>query len=237
MARSSGTRSLGPSAGGTNTSGSGNTGGSGSVTVGGSNTNSNIIISSPNGGSINLVTTGTINVTSTNSQFISKGQHNVGSFATTLGNDYIGGQLTLDNGTVVTIDGYDLPVGANPAVDPYLFSTTAQRKEASAYFAGGVGIEQDLSVGGFIYGRIAQSNTATTSSQLIVLSTNSDKNFYITFTDILNSSGRPLWGDNSSTYVFSSSTGWFIILTTENYLRIEYTLRQQTLPIQLAQAP
>lgn len=52
-------------------------------------------------------------------------------------------------------------------------STTLERQLASAYFAGGVGIEQDLSVGGFIYGRIAYASSATTSSNLIVKSTQS----------------------------------------------------------------
>jgi hypothetical protein len=71
------------------------------------------------------------------------------------------------------------PNGGPPiSIDQTEFSTTAQRKLAQAYFGGGVGIEKDLSVGGFIYGRIAAANTATTSSNIVVLKTNADELFF-----------------------------------------------------------
>jgi hypothetical protein len=82
-------------------------------------------------------------------------------------------------GSVVNTIGQDSGVPA----DQSLFSTTAQRKLASAYFSGGIGIEKDLAVGGFIYGRIAAANTATTSSNISVLKTNEDATFYPLFTD------------------------------------------------------
>ncbi len=69
-------------------------------------------------------------------------------------------------------------------IDQSNFSTTDQRKAAQAYFSGGVGIEKDLAVGGFIYGRIAAANTATTSSNLVVLKTNADEEFFPLMTDI-----------------------------------------------------
>ena len=61
------------------------------------------------------------------------------------------------------------------------YSTTAQRQLASVYMSGGVGIEKDLSVGGFIYGRISEALTATTSTQLLVLPNNDDNFYYPTF--------------------------------------------------------
>ena len=74
--------------------------------------------------------------------------------------------------------------GADPVnIDQTLYSTTDQRKLASAYFPGGVGIEKDLAVGGFIYGRIAAANSATTSTFIHVLTTNSNATFYPMFTD------------------------------------------------------
>ena len=78
------------------------------------------------------------------------------------------------------------PQGANDPVggiDQKDYSTTDQRKNAQAYFAGGVGIEKDLAVGGFIYGRIAAANTATTATNITVLKTNDDAVFYPIMTD------------------------------------------------------
>ena len=94
-----------------------------------------------------------------------------------------------------------LPLGQNSTIpaDQSLFSTTAQRKLASAYFSGGVGIEKDLAVGGFIYGRIAAANTATTSSNIAVLETNEDATFYPLFTDEtgLIQQGAQIYADNT----------------------------------------
>jgi hypothetical protein len=67
--------------------------------------------------------------------------------------------------------------------DQTLFSTTNERQLASVYVPGGVGIEKDLAVGGFIYGRIAAANSATTSSNIVVLKTNEDTVYYPLFTD------------------------------------------------------
>ena len=76
-----------------------------------------------------------------------------------------------------------------------IFGSPAQRQVGGAYFAGGVGIEKDLNVGGYIYGRVALANT---SSQLIIGSTNTDKSFYLTFTEELNSAdGSILYGDDN----------------------------------------
>jgi len=56
-----------------------------------------------------------------------------------------------------------------------IYDSAINRKKAGTYFAGGVGIEKDLNVGGIIYGRI---ETANTSFTLVVTSTNIDQNFY-----------------------------------------------------------
>ena len=59
-----------------------------------------------------------------------------------------------------------------------MYDTEAHRRTAAVYLAGGMGIEKDLNVGGRIYGRI---ETANTSFQLVVTSTNVDLVFYPLF--------------------------------------------------------
>jgi len=125
------------------------------------------------------------------------------------------GNITVDNGNIIVSKGQvligitsvNVPTSAthnvgtlvNPNGDergPYdqtLYSTSAQRQLASAYFAGGVGIEKDLVVGGFIYGRIASALTATTSSQILILPTNDNNTYYPTFT--LNPGNAQLYVD------------------------------------------
>lgn len=95
------------------------------------------------------------------------------------------GVVVLVRNNSANVGNVSNPSGGDPLypIDQSLFSTTAQRKLAQAYFDGGVGIEKDLAVGGFIYGRIAAANTATTSSNIAVLETNEDQNYYPIFTD------------------------------------------------------
>jgi len=75
----------------------------------------------------------------------------------------------------------------NPTGDPHwpddgtYFNTQAERKEAGAYFSGGVGIEKDLSVGGIIYGRVSNANTATTSTQLSINTSDNNQPYYLLF--------------------------------------------------------
>ena len=91
------------------------------------------------------------------------------------------------------------PLGNDPLApaDQSLYSTTDQRKLAEAYFSGGMGIEKDLAVGGFIYGRIAAANTATTASSISLLVVNNDQTYYPVFTDAegLTIQGAQLYGD------------------------------------------
>ena len=136
------------------------------VTV--TSTNGNVEVSSLTG-DINLTVAdgGSIIVTTVGGNtppatvVFSSGAHNVGSI------DQLAG------GDPTSIDG----VGATA-----IYSTPEQRQLASAYFPGGVGIEKDLAVGGFIYGRIAQANTATTSSFIVVQDKNDAVPYRLLFT-------------------------------------------------------
>lgn len=71
---------------------------------------------------------------------------------------------------------------SNPYLRPYdptdIYGTVGQRQAGAVYVAGGVGIEKDLNVGGFIYGRI---ETANTSLSINVTATNVDQVLYPTF--------------------------------------------------------
>ena len=59
-----------------------------------------------------------------------------------------------------------------------MYDTPTHRTGAALYVAGGVGIEKDLNVGGFIYGRIETANTALS---VVVTATNNDIDYYPTF--------------------------------------------------------
>lgn len=89
----------------------------------------------------------------------------------------------------------------NPFDIPYdpgnIYDSKNNRTKASAYFPGGIGIEKDLNVGGFIYGRIS---IAVTSTQIVVTATNADAVFYPTFVPQLNVLGVPVNADNQGTF-------------------------------------
>lgn len=88
----------------------------------------------------------------------------------------------------------------NPYGRPYdpgdIYGSEAQRREASVYVTGGVGIEKDLNVGGFIYGRI---ETAVTTTFVEVTTTNIDNNFYLIFVSAPQND-NPLLADNTGDY-------------------------------------
>ena len=131
---------------------------------------------------------------------------NVGTNLNPTALNYVNGTLTVGGTTVSVIDGYNLPPGGAS-----VFSTTAERLAAGTYFAGGVGIEQDLSVGGIIYGRISQAATATTSSQLLVLSTKANDEFYPAFTNKIiahnSSTGASNTQDVGYNYLYGDTSG------------------------------
>jgi len=85
---------------------------------------------------------------------------------------------------------YDTSDHRKQSIDPL----TGNLVQTALYVAGGVGIEKDLNVGGYIYGRISQ---ATTSAQLTVTATNIDKTFYPIFADSVTSPGSIIYGDNT----------------------------------------
>ena len=91
------------------------------------------------------------------------------------------------------LDVYNAPYGDQAAIE----TQKNLRKEGAAYFPGGVGIEKDLNVGGYIYGRITYSVTTT---QIIVTATNVDATFYPTFVRELGITGVPLHADNSGSW-------------------------------------
>ena len=102
--------------------------------------------------------------------------YNLGTSSTYWKNFYVG------TGTIVSTANVDNKYGRlfNP-LD--LYDTTARRTKGALYVAGGVGIEKDLNVGGFIYGRIETANTALS---VVVTATNVDIEYYPTF--VLNTS-------------------------------------------------
>jgi hypothetical protein len=75
-----------------------------------------------------------------------------------------------------------------------IYDSEANRRLASVYVAGGVGIEKDLNVGGRIYGRIEIANT---SFQLVITATNVDQVFHPLFA--LNAGEQFVYVDNTGT--------------------------------------
>ena len=153
--------------------------------------------------------TGTKNITpntSNTDQTVSAPSGDVRVITSNTGQLYVSATVEADSANVNNPFEYSYDPGD-------IFGTKEQRTAGGAYFAGGVGIEKDLNVGGYIYGRVALANT---SSQLIIGPNNDDGDFYLTFTDELNSAdGSMLYGDNSGAgggLVYNPSLGK---LTTE----------------------
>lgn len=74
-----------------------------------------------------------------------------------------------------------------------IYGTSAQRQAGAVFVAGGLGIEKDLNVGGYIYGRISH---ATSSQQLSITPTNTDATFYPIFSSDPANSAH-IYSDNS----------------------------------------
>jgi hypothetical protein len=106
------------------------------------------------------------------------------------------GSTTTNNAASHNVGNILNTIGSDPAtIDQTIYSTTPQRQLGGAYFSGGVGIEKDLAVGGFIYGRISTALTATTSTQLLVQETDADNPYYLAFTQ--NSGNASLFIDKT----------------------------------------
>jgi hypothetical protein len=144
--------------------------------------------------------TGTKNVTPNGDQTISAPYGNINLYTTSTGVVTLGspGSLPYNSSGGLSVNN-ESNVG-NPNGSPYdpgnIYDTPEDRQQGAAYFAGGVGIEKDLNVGGFIYGRVALSNTST---QQIVTATNLDSYYYPVFTDYVGQNGSFLYADNQST--------------------------------------
>ena len=70
------------------------------------------------------------------------------------------GQVYIGNVAEQNAANVNNPAGY--AYDPGdIYGTRAQRESGAVFVEGGVGIEKDLNVGGFIYGRVALANTST----------------------------------------------------------------------------
>jgi hypothetical protein len=143
--------------------------------------------------------------TKSDGQVVVNNNIDVGADAKINGDANIFGDLNLKTGGSKLISLGTDNVG-HPAADYLIpqdpnqvYDTEAHRKEGSAYFTGGVGIEKDLNVGGFIYGRIAQANTATTSSQVVILANNNSTPYYLIFAERAPTSAV-LYEDVQSTY-------------------------------------
>ena len=119
-------------------------------------------------------------------------------------NASITGTITVvGSTTTVIIKANDNNVG-NPLGVEYtttnVYGTIDQRLAGAVYVGGGVGIEKDLNVGGYIYGRVAKSDQA---AQTLVTSTNVDEVFYPIFVNKLGISTATF----SYTYIDNINTG------------------------------
>jgi hypothetical protein len=144
----------------------------------------------PNGWSTTIASrTGSVNIVSTSTNLY--GVLNVSSNTNIYGSIQVQGThhtiiMRADDGNVTNT--YDA------LYDPRnIYGNIGERLKGALYVAGGVGIEKDLNVGGYIYGRVSQANT---SLQLVITSTNVDHVFYPIFTETPNGGG----------YIYSDTT-------------------------------
>jgi hypothetical protein len=131
-----------------------------------------------------------------------------GSVTTVEGQLVVGPHITMANSntvvTTVLINSTSTANVGNPTGYQYtntnVYDTATNRVIGSVYVPGGLGVEKDLNVGGYIYGRVA---AATSSTQVIVANTNTDAIFYPVFTrDVSGIAASQLYG-NTSTQVDS----------------------------------
>jgi len=109
--------------------------------------------------------------------------------------------LHINSGTIYSTENVGNMAGL--PYDPLnIYDTPLHRESAALYVNGGVGIEQDLNVGGFIYGRI---ETANTSLSILTTATNLDRDYFPTF--VLNDT--PYAGTQQTVFVDSTGTSFF----------------------------
>lgn len=121
------------------------------------------------------------------------------------GNAVITGTIRVvgNTGTVIIRDDdknvgnpYNAPLAPDVYGEDLVGAATAnlQRQTGTIFVAGGVGIQKDLNVGGFIYGRVAEANT---SLRQLVTSTNINANYYPLFAAVPNGFSYS-YSDNTS---------------------------------------
>jgi hypothetical protein len=146
-----------------------------------------------------------------------EGQLVVGPHVTTANNTTTIVNTVLINSTSTANVGNPNSDGLEGTFPPLagVYDTSTNRVIGSVYVPGGLGVEKDLNVGGYIYGRVA---AATSSTLLVITNTNTTTDFYPIFTqDIFGTAASQLYG-TSSTFVnpnvgltFNPGTG---LLTT-----------------------
>jgi hypothetical protein len=96
--------------------------------------------------------------------------------------------ITESNNGTVTVSGSVTQLAASGTNVSGLLNVTnttptTDPTNGAVHVSGGLGVEGDVRVGGFIYGRIAQANSATTSTNITVVNTNADQKYFPLFTD------------------------------------------------------
>jgi len=134
-------------------------------------------------------------ITSSTGQLLIKGVDGAGNTITGIPRQLeLSSDSNVQNPTGIPYDPADVFGGDGVFGSTATNVANSQRQSGSAYFPGGVGIQKDLNVGGYIYGRVSLANTST---ELLITATNASSNFYITFTDDVTSpDGKVLFGDN-----------------------------------------
>ena len=100
----------------------------------------------------------------------------------------LNGSITESNDGTVTVSGLVTQLASsNTNVSGQLNITnttpTTDPTNGAVHVSGGLGVEGDVRVGGFIYGRIAQASSATTSTNITIVNTNENSKFFPLFTD------------------------------------------------------
>jgi hypothetical protein len=100
----------------------------------------------------------------------------------------LNGSITESNDGTVTISGLVTQLtssGTNVSGLLNVTNTTptTDPTNGAAHISGGLGVEGDVRVGGFIYGRIAQANSSTTSTNITIVNTNENQKYFPLFTD------------------------------------------------------
>jgi len=129
--------------------------------------------------------TGTKNITPNGDQFVSAPSGNINLITTATGQVFGNSEANVGNPNDVSYDPGNI------------FGSTFERQSGAAYFTGGVGIEKDLNVGGYIYGRLAITSSSTA---IVITGTNVDSYLYPIFGDNIGENGGYIYADTESEF-------------------------------------